>query len=279
MAKTTDPIADTTTVGIYDTSMVVTNSKNQSEQIIIIKDYKKVKDTPIYESPILISIVFPFIVSILTLLILKFVDRMKNKLVVIKIQQDIKSAEQELKDNQAKLELANKTYLLEINKAEKDYKTQYDNLLEERKKYNLELLRYKEQQISELKTVLKRVQMILFEMEDKFNLVQGFEISADDHEKYHAEYFVENHQKINQELRSILAETFLFYSELRPLFEEAISSITILLNRINRDREKGVNTNAVDYMWLHSPQTESSIENINFIISKIREIIEPIKAI
>jgi len=168
--------------------------------------------------------------------------------------------------------------LLEINKAEKDYDIQYNSLLEERKKYDLELLKYKELQVSELKTIFKRVQMILSNMDNNFNLNSGSEITSEDYEKHQVEYFAKNHKEINKELRSILSDTFLFYSILSPLFDKATNSIIILMNRINTDREDGIAIDEQDYMYKHIDQIKSSINNLNLIIEEIRKIIEPIKA-
>ena len=279
MANPKTTKTDTTNVGIYDSSIVVAKTANKPDQLIIIKDYKTSKETPFYETPIFISIIFPFIVSVLTIFILRLINNKKNNLDVRKIQQDIKGAEQALKDEQVKLELSNKNYLLEINKLEKDYKAKYDNLLEERKKYNLELLKYKEQQISELKLILKNVQKIISDMENEFILETGWEITTEDYLEYQAEYFIKYHKEINKQLRSILSEAFLFHSVLNPLFSEAINSITILMNRINRDQESGNSTNEPHYIFEHIDQAESIATSIKAIINKIREIIDPILAI
>jgi hypothetical protein len=266
---------DTTTVKLMDSSTVI---KNCNEHIILIQDLKKEPVKNLYEKPIVTILILPILVAIITAWLTSLLNKKKYNLEKAKIEQDIKGAEQTLKDEQVKLELANKNFLLEIQKAENDYKGKYDNLLEERKKYNLDLLKYKEQQISELKVILLKVNLLLSDIRNGFDITNGWEIIQDDYDSYLADYIINNHKEINQKLSSISSETFLFYSVLNPLFEEVISSITILMNRINRDRERGIDTTDQGYNSLHSEQAKSTIGLIKSIAEKIREIIEPIKA-
>lgn len=267
---------DTVIVGVYDSSMVV---DAPTKQIILIQDNKSEKEKSYFEHPLLVSFIYPILISFLGTLAIMYLKREKNKKEVEKLEQEIVSAQALLRSEASRLELAKKDYELKENEAGRNYEAKLAELNEERKKFDLEYLKYQHSQLNELKATFSSITTLIAKIENDFKLESGWEIEHADHMMHWYEYIVSNYKDILKEIRRIKAETLFLHSSLDSLFDDAINSIISLLNQINRDREADRFEDTDLYAARHIERCEAIQKSFNDIIEEIRNITKPYLAL
>jgi hypothetical protein len=155
---------------------------------------------------------------------------------------------------------------------------EYEKINTERTKYNLEVLKFNSTYLAELIKVFKAVSGIVNEVEGSFNLTAGEELDSSHHETHISNYIIEKHKEILKSLRDVQAESLFLFDDFDTDFSNTISGITTVMNRINRDREKGMNVDEQDYAYLHNAQTSDIMRNLRLIISKTRAKLTELRA-